>query len=208
VGTKIVVTTGLTLVAIAMVLQTGLGTDSSYGQVVWRMMLLAVGMGMTMAPATESIMGSLPLAKAGVGSAMNDTTRQVGGALGVAVIGSVLSSVYGSKIVDALSGKAPQAAIDAAKSGLGQALGVAAKAGPAGGDFAQLARSAFVDAMHGGALVAAVAAAVGAIITALFLPARARATDAELQHMEYEAEVRAEAARHAREFKVKEYDPQ
>ena len=61
-------------------------------------MLLGLGMALTMAPATESIMGSLPLAKAGVGSAVNDTTRQVGGALGVAIIGSVLSSTYGSKI--------------------------------------------------------------------------------------------------------------
>ena len=55
---------------------------------------MAVGMGMTMAPATESVMGSLPREKAGVGSAVNDTTRQMGGALGVAIIGSVVSSVY------------------------------------------------------------------------------------------------------------------
>ena len=61
-------------------------------------MLMAVGMGLTMAPATDSVMGSLPLAKAGVGSAVNDTTRQVGGALGVAVIGSVLATTYGDKI--------------------------------------------------------------------------------------------------------------
>ena len=58
---------------------------------------MAAGMGLVMAPATESIMGSLPRAKAGVGSAVNDTTRQVGGALGVAVIGSVMTSMYGSR---------------------------------------------------------------------------------------------------------------
>ncbi len=63
---------------------------------------MASGMGLTMAPATESIMGSLPLGKAGVGSAVNDTTRQVGGALGVAVIGSVLASIYGSQVGDFL----------------------------------------------------------------------------------------------------------
>ena len=57
----------------------------------WRMVIMAAGMGLVMAPATESIMGSLPRAKAGVGSAVNDTTRQVGGALGVAVIGSVMT---------------------------------------------------------------------------------------------------------------------
>ncbi|HNL49550.1 MAG TPA: hypothetical protein PKK89_11355, partial [Microthrixaceae bacterium] len=163
--------------------------------VMWRMMLLAMGMGMTMAPATESIMGSLPLAKAGVGSAMNDTTRQVGGALGVAIIGSVLSSVYGSKIVEALSGKVPDQALDAARSGVGGALAVAERAGDAGDGLAQLARNAFVDAMHGGAVVAAVAAALGAVVVFAFLPAHARREDEEGQEREFAAEM-ADAASH------------
>ena len=64
---------------------------------------MAIGMGLVMAPATESIMGSLPRAKAGVGSAMNDTTRQVGGALGVAVVGSVMLSVYSGRVGDAIT---------------------------------------------------------------------------------------------------------
>jgi MFS transporter, DHA2 family, multidrug resistance protein len=99
IGTKVTVTLGLTIVTIALVTLTGLDADSSYGSdVVWRFMLMGLGMALTMAPATESVMGSLPLAKAGVGSAVNDTTRQVGGALGVAIIGSVLSSTYGSRI--------------------------------------------------------------------------------------------------------------
>ena len=87
---------------------------------------MSVGMGMTMAPATESVMGSLPREKAGVGSAVNDTTRQMGGALGVAIIGSVSSSIYASQITSigpdfGLSG----AALAEAKSSLGGALGVA-----------------------------------------------------------------------------------
>ena len=61
---------------------------------------MAVGMGLTMAPATESVMGALPRDKAGVGSAVNDTTRQMGGALGVAIIGSVVSSIYASRVAD------------------------------------------------------------------------------------------------------------
>ena len=194
IGTKLVVFTGLTLVAAALALQLGLTADSPYSQVVWRMMLLAVGMGLTMAPATESIMGSLPLAKAGVGSAMNDTTRQVGGALGVAVIGSVLSSVYGSKITEAFTGKLPADALDAAKSGVGGALQVADRAGAAGADIATVARSAFVDAMHGGAIVAAIAAALGAIVVLVFLPATARPKDEELQEREFEAEMEAAEA--------------
>jgi hypothetical protein len=66
--------------------------------------VLAAGLALVMPSATESIMGSLPLAKAGVGSAVNDTTRQVGGALGVAVLGSVMSSTHGSRVSDTISG--------------------------------------------------------------------------------------------------------
>ena len=98
IGTKVTVASGLAIAGVGLVLLTGLQTDSSYGDLVWRMMLMAFGQGLVMAPATESIMGSLPLAKAGVGSAVNDTTRQIGGALGVAIVGSVMSSTYASKI--------------------------------------------------------------------------------------------------------------
>ena len=73
--------------------------SNGYPHLLLGMIMLAVGMGLVMAPATESIMGSLPPAKAGVGSAMNDTTRQMGGALGVAVFGSVLASVYRPGVV-------------------------------------------------------------------------------------------------------------
>lgn len=137
-------------------------------------------------------MGSLPLAKAGVGSAMNDTTRQVGGTLGVAIIGSVLSSVYGSKIVDALSGTpAPQAAVDAASESLGGALQVAQRIGAQGDRLMEIARNAFVEGLHGGAVVAAVAAALGALVTALYLPAHARKRDEDMQQAEFEAEMLA-----------------
>src|SRR4029079_1332285 len=105
-GTKVVVTAGLTLATLGLVSLSTLTVDSQYWpDVILRMMLMAFGMSLTMAPATESIMSSLPLGKAGVGSAVNDTTRQVGGALGVAIIGSVLSSIYASKVGDFLHGK-------------------------------------------------------------------------------------------------------
>ena len=98
VGTKRVVLAGLTLIMISLALLSTIEPDSSYPLVISYFMLMAAGMGMTMAPATESVMGSLPREKAGVGSAVNDTTRQVGGALGVAIIGSAVSSVYVSRI--------------------------------------------------------------------------------------------------------------
>ena len=99
-GTKRVVTTGLLVVATGLVSLSFLTATTPYPLVITLFCLMAVGMGMTMAPATESVMGSLPREKAGVGSAVNDTTRQVGGALGVAVIGSVVSSVYAHHVDD------------------------------------------------------------------------------------------------------------
>jgi hypothetical protein len=203
VGSKVVVATGLACVSVALLFCTTLSADSAYGPVLWRMVFLAVGMGLTMAPATESVMGSLPLAKAGVGSAVNDTTRQVGGALGVAIVGSVLSSVYGSKIVELFTGKVPAAAVREAKNGLGEALAISKGAGGAGRGLADGAREAFTSAMHGGALVAAIAAAVGVVVVLAFLPATARATDVELQAHEYEDEMDA-AAHHGEDLAVVE----
>src|SRR5688572_6757523 len=83
---------------------TRLGVDTGYGTLLVSMLVLAAGMALTMAPATESIMGSLMPEQAGVGSAANDTTREVGGALGFAVLGSILSSVFGGRMVDVLAG--------------------------------------------------------------------------------------------------------
>ncbi len=174
VGTKIVVTTGLVLMGVGLIAMAGVGTSTAYADIVWRMVLMACGMGLTMAPCTESIMGSLPLAKAGVGSAVNDTTRQVGGALGVAVIGSVASSLYASHVADAVAKapvQPPPAVVDQIKEQIGAALAIADRF-----DVPQLAtaaRQAFVDGMHAGVLVAAGAALLGALCTALWLPARA-----------------------------------
>lgn len=187
VGTKITVTTGMSLVTFGLVSMSLLQVDSSYGQVAWRLMVMAAGMGLTMAPATDSVMGSLPLGKAGVGSAVNDTTRQVGGALGVAIIGSVLASTYGSKVGDFLRGfGVPDEAVEAATSSLGGANAVAAQApGAQGARLMEVANQAFVDAMHWGVLVAAGVTAVGAVMALLFLPAHARAANRAGQDDEF-----------------------
>jgi EmrB/QacA subfamily drug resistance transporter len=189
IGTKIVVATGLFIVALSVLLYVQLEASTHYGSIFWRLMLFAVGMGLTMAPATESIMGSLPLAKAGVGSAMNDTTRQVGGALGVAIVGSVLSSTYGSQVGDAAANQPlPRGVAGEVENSLGFALETANRlGGPAGEALANTARSAFVDAMHQGFLVAAGVALAGAIVALIWLPARARRAAEELE-AEYEAE--------------------
>jgi hypothetical protein len=148
---------------------------------------MAAGMALVMAPATESIMGSLPLAKAGVGSAVNDTTRQVGGALGVAVIGSVLASIYGNQMKDFLAGKpVTNGTSSAIQESLGAAIAyghaIASKAPDLGNALITTAQSAFVDAFHAGAIVGAGVALAGALLAAIWLPARARQSDVDAQH--------------------------
>ena len=188
VGTKFVVTLGLTLATLGLLSLSMLDEHSHYWpDVMLRMMLMATGMALTMAPATESIMSSLPLAKAGVGSAVNDTTRQVGGAMGVAIVGSVLSSIYASKMGDFLAGTPiKRGAAAGIKESLGAALGAAkglARSAPElAASLAHTANAAFVDGMQVGILVAAGATAVGAVIAFIWLPARARREDVEARH--------------------------
>jgi len=171
IGTKLVVGTGLLMVTAGLVSWASLSATSAYWpDIVWRQALMASGMALTMAPATESIMGSLPLGKAGVGSAVNDTTRQVGGALGVAVIGSVLASIYGSQVGDFPQGK-PVPSGTATE--LKQSLGLALIAGEKVPGLSTTAVDGFIDGMHAGVLVAAAVALVGAVIAFVWLPARA-----------------------------------
>jgi hypothetical protein len=134
-----VVVTGLLIVAGALWLLSTVEFGDGYGLVAATLALLGIGMGLTVAPATESIMGSLPLAKAGVSSAMNDTTRQVGGALGVAVLGSILAASYDAAIQPTLQSAPPQLA-QAAGDSIGAATTIAAQQGPAGQGLLEAAR--------------------------------------------------------------------
>jgi len=149
--------------------------SDGYGLVAATLALLGIGMGLVLAPATESIMGSVPLAKAGVGSAMNDTTRQVGGALGVAVLGSILAAGYGTAIAPALRGAPPPVA-QAAGDSIGAAATIATQLGPHGQGLLEAARSAFIQGMGDALQVGAGVAAVAALLVLLFLPARATGT--------------------------------
>jgi EmrB/QacA subfamily drug resistance transporter len=175
IGTKLVVAAGLLTVAGALWLLSTVQLGDGYGQVAAALALLGIGMGLVVAPATESIMGSVPLAKAGVGSAMNDTTRQVGGALGVAVLGSILAASYGAAIQPTLRGAPPQVAQTAGDS-IGAAATIAAQLGPQGSGLLEAARSAFIQGMGDALQVGAGVAAVAALLVLLFLPARATGT--------------------------------
>jgi hypothetical protein len=136
---------------------------------------MAAGMGMTMAPATESVMGSLPREKAGVGSAVNDTTRQVGGALGVAIIGSIVSSVYAAN-VSHVAGRFGLTGADLAQSraSLGGALEVGSGLGGDAAGFVSQVKDGFVDALSSGLRLSSAIILIAAIVAWRFLPARAR----------------------------------
>jgi EmrB/QacA subfamily drug resistance transporter len=182
-GNKIVVAAGLAVVGGAMLLFTTLGVASSTTHIILVTMVLALGMGNIMAPATDSIMGSLPRAKAGVGSAVNDTTRQVGGAVGVAVLGSVLASQYSSHMKDKLTALgAPKEFIAPLSDSIGKTLGVleAPQAKPFASRVVPLAHDSFVSGLHLACWVAAGVLFLGMVCVILWLPARARPEEDEV----------------------------
>ncbi len=175
-GNKVVVGFGLLVVALSLASFVLLTATSPLWEVIALTMLMAFGMGNVMAPATDSIMGSLPREKAGVGSAMNDTTRQTGGAIGVAVLGSILASKFrGTITTDGASHHLPAAVIAAAKSDVGTALRVAHS--PVGAPYAStltaIAKHGFVTSFHVAAVVGAVVLLLAAAGVFAWLPARA-----------------------------------
>ncbi len=179
-GTKAVVAAGLLSMSVGFAWASTLTADTPYwGPLVAQMVLLGAGLTMTTAPATEAILGSLPKEKAGVGSAVNDTTRELGGTLGVAVVGSVFSSVYGPELVEKLSGlPIPAPALEIARSSVQGAVEVAARAPEAGRPLIlDAARDAFLHGMALGVRVAAAMTLIGAVGALIWLPARAVSPD-------------------------------
>ncbi len=158
-GARRVCVAGLILIAAGLSILAQLDAGSSYWLIVAGLVPLGVGMGMAMTPATSAITEALPASQQGVGSAMNDLSREVGGALGIAVIGSVLAGVYRSHLT--LPG-APAALVDKAKESLAVATHL-------GGAATQAANSAFLDGLHLALLVAAGAAVLAALWVAILL---------------------------------------
>jgi len=176
IGTKVVVAAGLALMAAGFAIASTNDATTSYSVIASAMVLMGFGLGSAAAPATDSILASVPREKAGVGSAVNDTTREVGGTLGVAVLGSIMASVYGGRILDALSSTSLPAGLRAAAGdSLAAALQIAGGVGGAAGrGIALAAQDAFVQAFQIGSVVTGAVALVGAVIALLFLPARSR----------------------------------
>ena len=182
IGNKAVVSTGLLMMAVAFVWISRSSAETPYLETVFQMLVTAGGMGLTSAPATEAIMGVVPKEKAGIGSAINDATRELGGTLGVAVIGSVFTSIYVNTITTSQAAATlPPDVMTRAKDSVGGAL-IAAKSlagsDPAGAQaLTRAANTAFFDGFTIGCMVAAAVALAGALFAARFLPARPTETD-------------------------------
>jgi EmrB/QacA subfamily drug resistance transporter len=166
------VAAGLACIAAGLWLLSGITVASTYGSIVPGIMLLGAGAGLAMPAATESVMGSLPGSHTGVGAAANGTFLQTGGALGVAVIGSLLNTRYAGDMSAVLAPyHVPDAVSQAIRGSLGGALEVAARLGANfGAVLASAARSAFVSGMDLGLTVGALAAIGGCLIALAVLP--------------------------------------
>ena len=199
VNSRYLIAAGMLGIAGGMFLISRLAVDSPYALFGAGLLVLSGGMGIAMAPATESIMGAVDKARAGVGSATNDTTRELGSALGVAVFGSLLASGYRDALsakLDALpAADLPPALAAAARDSLGSAMAAAAQLpGATGSAVASAAKEAFVAGMSEAALVGSLIVAIGAALLVRWLPNTDRASELEPETGDLAAGLEAESA--------------
>jgi EmrB/QacA subfamily drug resistance transporter len=180
-GTKLVVASGLFAMAAFYLWVATSSVTTGYGTIAAQMLVGGTGIGLTSAPATEAIMGVVPKAKAGVGSAVNDATRLLGGTLGVAVIGSVYASLYASRLTSALPIGLPATLARTAHASVGAALTTASKLGAAShpalaSAIHNAASSAFLHGFSAANYLAAGVSAAGVVMALALLPAQPTAS--------------------------------
>lgn len=169
IGVRWTMSFGLLMVSLGFAVMSLWPTIPSYWHVAGGMGIVMFGMALAMTPSTNLLMSAVPKNRAGMGSATNDTTRELGGALGIAVLGAILSSLYADKIIDALQGM-PRQIVDVAESSLAGALVVGAEMGSAGQLVIDAAKTAWMDGLSVSMVVAASIVAVVAVIAAVALP--------------------------------------
>ena len=172
IGTRVIVVAGLVMFGTAFAWISSSPLHMPYLQIAAQMVLMGTGLGLTTAPATESILSVLPAAKAGVGSAVNDATREAGGTLGVAVIGSIFTSIYARHLASTSVAALPHQAARAARDSVGAAFSIAAHAAPSVSNrLVYDVNASFMHGFHLACLVAAGVCWLGAL-GALALPGR------------------------------------
>ncbi len=168
-GARATISGGLTLTAIAFFAMSTWTQDMTYWHLFGVMLVMMLGISAAMTPGTNILMASVPRNRSGMGSAMNDTTRELGGALGVAVLGAILSAVYSDKIREAASAFSG-AVKEGLESSLAVAISVAEKLGPAADTTVHAAKDAFMGGISTAAMIAGVLILVAAIIAFVGLP--------------------------------------
>jgi len=170
-GLRAVVFSGLLLIATGSICMLGIKVGSPYWRAAWPMLVMSTGIGLCTAPTTSVIMTTAPDDKQGVASAVNDASREIGAALGIALAGSMLAARYAKTLAPNLIGF-PKSVEDAASTSLGQALELARRLGPAGARLSEVSKTAFIDAMHSSLLVLGVLVAASAVLIGLWAPGR------------------------------------
>jgi EmrB/QacA subfamily drug resistance transporter len=170
-GLRLVVFVGLLLISVGFLWMRVLQVDSPYWDMVWPLLVMSSGIGFCTAPSTLAIMTAVPDGKQGVASAVNDTTREVGAALGIALAGSILAARYAHLLTPHLAAfPAPMRA--PASHSLAQALEASKALGPQGGQLAKVSQAAFLQAMESSLLVMGVIVAVAAVVIGAWAPGR------------------------------------
>jgi hypothetical protein len=169
-----VIPAGMALMGLGLLDLSTAGVHSAYPPIALAVAIMGAGMGLVMAPASTTIMTTVPARQAGAGSAINDTIREVGGALGIAIIGSLAAAVYRSRLTHVLTARhAPGLTVHVATSSVAAADAAGQQAGGApGSELAAAAHNAFVNAMAMGIRVAAAVALISAVAAIFALPRR------------------------------------
>jgi len=170
-GLRMVLFLGTTLMAVGFACMRSLDLHSTFLGFAWPTLILATGIGFCTAPTTSAIMAAVPDEKQGVASAVNDTSRELGGALGIAVAGSILAGRYSHEVIPNLAGF-PAAVRGPASDSLAMAVEVAGRLGPQGVQLASLSKTAFMTAMQASMTTMAVIVAAAAALIGLWAPGR------------------------------------
>ena len=180
-GTRVIIPAGMVLMGLGLLDLSTAGVHTAYLPIAIAIAIMGAGMGLVMAPASTTIMTTVPAHQAGAGSAINDTIREVGGAFGVAIVGSLAAAVYRSRLGSTLAtAHAPGAVVHQATGSVAAADAIGAHVGgPAGSELVTAAHSAFVSAMAMGIRVAAAVALVAAVAAIVALPRRSQPAPVE-----------------------------
>jgi EmrB/QacA subfamily drug resistance transporter len=190
-GVRIVGGAGLALMGAGFLIFTTLDADSSYWHFGGGAVVTGIGLALATAPATTAIVSSLPAHKQGIASAVNDLAREVGGAFGIAVLGSVLNSAYRDDIASATA-KLPEPASDAARNSIAAATEIAQHAGARGAPLLERAEDAFVNGLSASLFVGALVLFAASALVALLAPRREEGADADAADVDAAPDLRPE----------------